>query len=86
MADLKSNPTYQAIKELSLALIYLTRFGNRGDETLRTSWIGYDREIIHDLIEEEMLRGRSRYQTTLSDEGIEKAQEILKKYKIPDWE
>ena len=33
-----------------------------------------------------MLRGRSRYQTTLSDEGIEKAQEILKKYKIPDWE
>ncbi len=28
MADLKSNPTYQAIKELSLALIYLTRFGN----------------------------------------------------------
>ena len=58
MPDPKSNPTYQAIKELSLALIYLTRFGNRGDETLRTSWIGYDREIIHDLIEEEMLRGR----------------------------
>ena len=66
MPDPKSNPTYQAIKELSLALIYLTRFGNRGDETLRTSRIGYDREIIHDLIDEEMLRGRSLYQTTLS--------------------
>lgn len=66
MADPKSNPTYQAIKELSLALIYLTRFGNRGDETLRTSRIGYDREIIHDLIDEEMLRGRSLFQTTLS--------------------
>ena len=66
MADPKSNPTYQAIKELSLALIFLTRFGNRGDETLRTSRIGYDREIIHDLIDEEMLRGRSLYQTTLS--------------------
>lgn len=25
MSDQKSNPTYQAIKELSLALIYLTR-------------------------------------------------------------
>lgn len=43
---------------------------------MRTSWIGYDREIIHDLIEEEMLSGRSCNQCQLSDEGIEKAQEI----------
>ena len=43
---------------------------------MRTSWIGYDREIIHDLMDEEKLRGRSCNKCLLSDEGIEKAQEI----------
>ena len=61
---------------MSLALLFLTSFGNRGGKTMRTSWIGYDREIIHDLMDEEKLRGRSCNKCLLSDEGIEKAQEI----------
>ena len=86
MENGKDHPTQAAINELTLALLYLTRFGNPKDRVLRTSWLEYDRQATHQLTNEGLLTHRSRYQAFLSDDGLEAAKEILKKYNIPDWD
>ena len=86
MENLKDHPTQAAINELTLALLYLTRFGNPEDRVLRTSWLEYDREATHQLTNEGLLTHRSRYQAFLSDDRLEAAKAILKKYNIPDWD
>ena len=68
MENLKDHPTQVAINELTLALLYLTRFGNPKDRVLRTSWLEYDREATHQLTNEGLLTHRSRYQAFLSDD------------------
>ena len=61
MENPNEHPTQAAINELTLALLYLTRFGNPKDRVLRTSWLEYDRQATHQLTNEGLLTHRSRY-------------------------
>ena len=86
MENPNEHPTQAAINELTLALLYLTRFGTPKNRVLRTSWLEYDREATHQLLNVGFLTHRSRYQAFLSDDGLVAAKEVLKKYNIPDWD
>ena len=72
------------IEELTLALLYLTRFKwDRSDRVARTSWRGYDWNALDHLLESDDLSGCSRKAVWLSDAGMARAREILKKYGMP---
>lgn len=82
--------TQQAIYELTLALLYLNRFteDNYGMKIER-SWKGYDFDVLNHLEELGYIFDGKRPSKTksvyISQEGLDKAQEILKKYNIKDW-
>lgn len=91
MEDNKTK-TEQAIHDLTLALLYLTRFkegkGRFHDEdSLFRAWKSYDWDALDRLSEEEFTIDRHGNKSLyLTEEGVEKAQEILKQYGIPDRE
>jgi len=76
----------EKIKELTLLLLYLTSWTEKdpfGDEINR-AWKGYDFDILNSL-EKEKLIGGSTYKaksTYLTDRGIDKAKDLMKKYNI----
>lgn len=76
----------EKIKELTLLLLYLTSWTEKdpfGDEINR-AWKGYDFDILNSLEKEKLIRG-STYKaksTYLTDVGIDKAKELMKKYNI----
>ena len=78
----------ERIKELTLLLLYLTSWQEKdilGNEVNR-AWKGYDFDVLNSL-EEERLIGGSTYKaksTYLTDIGINRAKELMKKYDI-DW-
>lgn len=83
----------QAMKELTMALIYLSRFceGGKFSEAKEFyAWKGYDFDILNNLEEEEYIsQGRNPSRTKrvyLSESGLEYARKLLKKYDISDWE
>ncbi len=84
----KTNPE-QAMKELTLLLMYLSRFneGGRFASNLDMAWKGYDFDIIDKLDEEDYIRqGSHRSKSVaITEEGIKLSQELLVKYKITDW-
>lgn len=84
----KTNPE-QAMKELTLLLMYLSRFneGGRFASNLDMAWKGYDFDIIDKLDEEDYIRQGSHRSKSVSitEEGIKLSQELLVKYKITDW-
>ena len=84
----KTNPE-KAVKELTLLLMYLTRFneGGRFDSDLDTEWKGYDFDIINELDEENYIRQgrRSSKSVAITDEGMKLSRELLAKYNILDW-
>lgn len=69
------------MKDLSLALIFLTAWKEKGDEIFR-AWKGYDFTILDDLKEQGLIdfsyKAKSLY---LTEEGEEKAKELVKKFK-----
>lgn len=85
----KTNPE-KAIKELTMVLMYLTRFNesDRFGSNLDISWKGYDFAIIDELDEEDYVRqGNHRSKSVvITEEGIKLSQSLLNKYNISDWE
>ena len=70
------------IKELTLLLIYLTSW--KEDTNLikvQRSWKGYPFETLDELNEEEYIDGNKRAKSIyLTEKGVVKAQELMKKY------
>jgi len=70
------------IKELTLLLIYLTSW--KEDTNLikvQRSWKGYPFETLDELNEEEYIDGSKRAKSVyLTEKGVVKAQELMKKY------
>lgn len=79
----------KAIKELTMLLMYLTRFneGDRFGPCLDTAWKGYDFDIINELDEENYIQqGSHRSKSVaITEEGMKLSKELLDKYKILDW-
>ena len=78
----------EAIRDLTLALMYLTRFNNREEAHFHElSWKGYDHEILKKLDEEDMIRtpSRAQYAYILPD-GRRRAMEVIKELGIADFD
>ncbi len=82
-----------AMKELTMALIYLSRFceNNRfSDEKEYYAWKGYNFDILNELDKNDFIRQGNRPSKTksvyITSDGIYFAKEILAKYGIKDWE
>ena len=80
----------QAVHDLTLALLYLTRFkegrGKQEDQLFR-AWKSYDWDALNKLSEEEFTLDRHGNKGLyLTDEGVARAKEILESLGIKDWE
>ncbi len=77
----------EKIKELTLLLIYLTSWTEKESygENIR-AWKGYDFDILNKLQDEELIGGTTykAKSTYITEQGIEKAKELMKKYNIKD--
>jgi hypothetical protein len=84
----KTNPE-QAMKELSLLLMYLSRFneGGRFASSLDMAWKGYDFNIMNELDAEDYIRqGSHRSKSVaITDMGVKLSKGLLDKYNISDW-
>ncbi|WP_446897854.1 DUF6429 family protein [Clostridium sp. LBM24168] len=84
----KTNPE-KAVKELTMLLMYLTRFKERDyfESDLDMAWKGYDFDIINELDKEDYIRqGSHRSKSVaITDEGMKLSRELLAKYNISDW-
>ena len=84
----KTNPE-KAIKELTMLLMYLTRFKEKGRFTseLDMAWKGYDFDTINELEEGDyILQGSHRSKSiAITEEGMNLSRELLAKYNILDW-
>lgn len=70
-------------EDLTLALMYLTKFKMDKIQELFSAWKGYDFDIINSLDEKELIiQGKYKNKSVLiTEEGMKKAEEILKKIK-----
>lgn len=79
----------EAIKELSLMLMYLTRFQDNNEfcRYLELAWKGYDFEVLNQLEMQDLIiqPRRSKY-AYLTEEGKKYARDLLKEYQIQDKE
>ncbi len=84
--------TEKAMQELTMMLIYLSRF-TQGDRFTDAkdfyAWKGYNFDILNKLSDFDYIKqgGRpSRSKSVyITDSGIEQAKELLNKYGIEDW-
>lgn len=82
----------QAMKELTMALIYLSRF-TEGEKFFQAedfyAWKGYSFNILNKLDDEDYIRQGNRPSRSksiyITDAGKTWAKELLKKYGIEDW-
>lgn len=77
----------QAIEELTLMLIYLTRFqdNNEYSRYLENSWKGYDFDTLDELEQRELLYQAQKSKCVyLSENGKEAARKLLEQYNIAD--
>ncbi len=77
----------QAIEELSLMLLYLTRFWDNNEfcRYMEPSWKGYDFDVLNELEEKEYLYQPNRSKLSyLSETGKEQARRLLREYNIAD--
>ena len=86
----KTSPD-QALHDMTLAMLYLTRFKESGrlipETQLFRAWKSYDWDTLDKLSEEELTIDRHGNKSLyLTEEGVKKAKEILEKYGISDWE
>jgi hypothetical protein len=75
------------IKDLTLILLYLTAWEERTpfDETFKCSWKGYDFDVLNELTDEELIFGSKRAKSvSFSEEGEQKALELLRAYGLND--
>ena len=77
---------HDTIKELTMMLLYLTRFDRKSRDVIEEdlSWKGYPFEILDELNEDGLiLDSNARRKTVaLTDGGIDYAESLLKKYGI----
>lgn len=74
----------QTIKELTL-LLYLTSWKEMeiAELDIIRSWKGYSFDILNELTDEDYIRGSKKSKSVyMTEEGIKKAKEIVKKYQI----
>lgn len=73
------------VNELTLALLYLNRFKERGDFCW-LSWKGYDFDSLNSLTDQGMLYDTSHRSKSvaLTDEGTQKAKELLAELHLED--
>ncbi len=77
----------EQIKELTLLLIYLTSWTEREPYgEYQRAWKGYDFDILNSLEDERLIGGSTHKakSTYITEKGIEKAKELMKKYNIKD--
>lgn len=81
----------EAIKELTLVLMYLSRFSQDGNSSSAEdffAWKGYDFGVLNELDDADYIRQGSHPSKSksvyLTDSGIEKAKMLLEKYRIED--
>ncbi|MBA7543084.1 hypothetical protein ES705_35410 [subsurface metagenome] len=72
----------KTIKELILLLIYLTSWKEDTNLTkVQRSWKGYPFDALDELNEEGYIAGNKRAKSVyLTEEGLGKAKELMKKY------
>ena len=79
----------EAVKELTMLLMYLTRFHKRDHlvEASDMAWKGYDFDIINVLDDEDFIRqGSHKSQSVgITEKGIKYSRELLDKFHIDDW-
>lgn len=80
----------EAVRELTMMLLYLTRLTNEKDFQAAKdffAWKSYDWDTIDDLVESGMIcQGKKSNKSVLiTEEGKEYASALLKKYGISDW-
>ena len=89
---MKQTKAEEAMRELTMMLMYLSRF-TEGEEFTEAkdfyAWKGYDFDILNELDNDDYIRqgkhpSRSK-SVYITDTGIEKARELLNKYGIDDW-
>jgi ribosomal protein S18 acetylase RimI-like enzyme len=77
----------QAIEELTLMLMYLTRFQDNNEfcRDMETSWRGYDFAALNELENKDLLWQPKKSKCVyLSEEGKAQARKLLDEYKIAD--
>lgn len=76
----------EAMKELTLALMYLSRFSDRFSTD--KAWKGYDWNVLDDLDEADFIgKGSPKSKSVyLTEAGLNYAKQILAKYDIEDWQ
>ena len=86
------NPN-QAIEELTLMLLYLSKFSETdrfSDGRDYYAWKGYAFSILNELDEKDYIRQGSHPSWSksvyITPNGLEHARELLKKYHIADWD
>ena len=72
----------KTIKELTLLMIYLTAWQeDTGQSKVQRSWKGYSFEVLDELNVEGYINGRKHAKSVyLTEEGLSKAKELMKKY------
>lgn len=69
------------IKELSLLLLYLTSWEEDKITETRRSWKGYPFDVLDELEDEDLIFGNKKAKSIyFTSEGIEKAEQLMKKY------
>lgn len=80
----------EAIRELTLALMYLTRFssGDRFSESENNAWKGYPFNAMDELEEDGLINQVNHRSKSVHiyNEGLAQARALLEKYGIEDWE
>ncbi len=80
----------EAVRELTLVLMYLTRFNNRDrfSITENNAWKGYPFKVLDELEEDGFInQGNHRSKSVhIHEEGLVQARTLLEKYGIADWE
>ena len=71
----------QAIKELTLILLYLTSWTEKAPYDYQRSWKGYDFDVLNELADEELISDSKRAKSVvIYEDGVIRAKELLKKY------
>ena len=76
-----------AIEELSLMLMYLTRFQDNNEfcRYMEVTWKGYDFEMMNQLENKELIIQPNRSKCAyLTEKGKERSRKLLQKYHLPD--
>ncbi len=93
MENEKLTSAEMAIRELTLALLFLNRFRRvEGKKNNRRyypwqAWKNYDFDVMSELNDKDLIRGSHRSKSvTLSKAGMMEARRIIAKYGISDWD